>query len=335
MEYRQKYVASCLHAIPAVATSFTRKIRGTRGVRARTLLRLTARLAVMVPFAALLYGPSPALAASFLGSADGFAVLAGGPAAGAVTCTTSTVTGDVGVVAPGTFVNTGCTINGTVNTNATAAYADFLSAYATLASIPCDQTLTGTLAGLTLAPGVYCFDAASTTTGGTLTLNGPVKGMWLFKIGTLGTGALTGTSFSVVMAGGGQACNVNWWVAQAATMTDSNFNGTILAGADITVTGGTFNGDALAGGAGTTAVPTGAVTLTTGAVVAGCAATATVPGDNDCHQPKPKHKPCNQGVGNGPEGCDPGNSNQGDDDRSNDERGGTPGHPGRKGGNDR
>jgi hypothetical protein len=42
---------------------------------------------------------------------------------------------------------------------------------------------------------------------------------------------------------------------------------------------------------------------------------------------------CNQGVGNGPEGCDPGNSNQGDDSRSNDERGGTPGDPGRKGGN--
>jgi hypothetical protein len=41
---------------------------------------------------------------------------------------------------------------------------------------------------------------------------------------------------------------------------------------------------------------------------------------------------CNQGVGNGPEDCDPGNSNQGDPDRSNDERGGKPGSPGRKGG---
>jgi len=38
-------------------------------------------------------------------------------------------------------------------------------------------------------------------------------------------------------------------------------------------------------------------------------------------------------VGNGPEGCDPGNSNQGDPSRSNDEQGGTPGNPGRKGGN--
>jgi hypothetical protein len=45
------------------------------------------------------------------------------------------------------------------------------------------------------------------------------------------------------------------------------------------------------------------------------------------------HAKCNQGVGNGPEGCDPGNSNQGNPLRSNDERGGVPGNPGRKGGN--
>ncbi len=49
--------------------------------------------------------------------------------------------------------------------------------------------------------------------------------------------------------------------------------------------------------------------------------------------PHSLHAACNQGVGNGPEGCDPGNSNQGDPNRSNDELGGTPGNPGRKGGN--
>ena len=56
--------------------------------------------------------------------------------------------------------------------------------------------------------------------------------------------------------------NVYWWVAEAATMTDSQFVGTILAGAAITLTGGTFNGDALA---------KAAVTLT-GANVTDCAA---------------------------------------------------------------
>lgn len=57
------------------------------------------RLLFLVPFAALLYNPPAGLATGFgpsLGAASGFAALAGGPAAGAVTCTTSTVTGDVG-----------------------------------------------------------------------------------------------------------------------------------------------------------------------------------------------------------------------------------------------
>jgi hypothetical protein len=39
----------------------------------------------------------------------------------------------------------------------------------------------------------------------------------------------------------------------------------------------------------------------------------------------------NQGVGNGAEGADPGNSNQGDPDNSNDENGGEPGNPGKGG----
>jgi hypothetical protein len=286
------------------------------------LTRLIDRLVLLLPFAALLYNPFPVLATGFgpsLGSASGFAALAGG----AVTCTTSTLTGNVGY---GTaFTSTGCAIAGTASTPAAAAYADFLTAYDTLQfNTPCDQTLTGTLAGVTLAPGVYCFPAAATLTG-TLTLNGPANGVWIFKVGTGGTGALTGTGFSVVMTGGAETAtcpNVYWWVAQAATLTGSNFVGTILAGADITVTGGTFTGDALAGGAGTSLAPTGAVTVTNSTIAA-----CPPPGGTTMFM---KAK-CNQGVGNGPEGCDPGNSNN--HNRSNDERGGTPGNPGRKVGN--
>lgn len=279
---------------------------------------LLARYAAVVPLAIWLAAPGAASAKSFLGAAEDFAVLAGS----AVTCTGGAITGDVGVVLATGFTNTGCVVNGAVHAGDAAAitgYRDFLAAYAALADVPCDQTLSGSLSGLTLTPGVYCFDAATTSTGGTLTLTGPVNGVWLFKVGTLGTGALTATGFTVVTAGGAQACNVTWWVSQAATLTDSNFQGTILAGADITVTRGTLNGDLMAGGSGTTLSPTGAVTLT-GATVAGCEATATV---------APRGK-CNQGVGNGPEGCDPGNSNQGDPARSNDELGGVPGKPGRK-----
>ena len=249
-----------------------------------------------------------------LGSAGSFAVLSAAPGGGgAVTCTDSTITGDVGSSGlPASVVQTGCTINGAIVAPVSASVlSDFNTAYDAYGSIACDQTLTGTLAGITLTPGVYCFDAAATLTG-VLTLKGPANGTWIFKIGTSGTGALTGTNFSVVMAGAGSSCNVNWWVAQAATMTTSNFIGTILAGAAITTTGGTFTGDALA---------KAAVTLT-GTSLVGCEGGT---GNGKQH--------CNQGVGNGPEGCDPGNSNQGNPGRSNDELGGTPGHPGRQGGN--
>jgi Ice-binding-like len=257
--------------------------------------------------------PLAKTAAPSLGSASNFAVLSAAPKPdGAVTLTDSTVTGDVGSSGPtASVVTTNSTILGAVIAPVSdQVLRDFNRAYDALAAVPCDTVLTGTLAGVTLSPGVYCFDAAAALTG-VLTLNGPPDGIWIFKIGTSGTGALTGTNFSVVMTGGGTPCNVYWWVAQAATLTDSVFVGTILAGAAITVTGGTFTGDALA---------KAAVTLTDVDLVG-------------CEGGKGKGEHFNQGVGNGPEGGDPGNSNQGDPTRSNDELGGTPGDPGRQGGN--
>jgi len=314
-----------------------------------TLPRLTARLAVVASFAALLAaacntdskGPSalsgPTLSAdrqdrdddeesgkSSPAASSSFAVLANA----AVTCTDGTITGDVGTLQAtptGSVTQTTCPITGTVHVGDAAsiqAYNAFLAAYAALAPKAGDvcTTLTGTLAGVTLAPGVYCFDAAATLTG-VLTLNGPSSGTWVFKIGTGGTGALTGTNFSVVMAGGGDSCNVTWWVAQAATMTDSHLLGSILAGAAITLTRGTFDGNAWAGASGV-----GDVTIT-GTAVVGCAG-SNAKGEHKHHK---HHKgKCNQGVGNGSEGCDPGDSNH--HNSSNDENGGTPGHPGRKGG---
>jgi len=252
-----------------------------------------------------------------LASATSFAVLSAAPdRAGAVTCTDSIITGDVGSsgLRP-SVVETQCTISGAVKA---PVLTNFDALYNALALKPCDQVLT-TLDGQVLSPGVYCVDAAATSTGGVLTLDGPANASWTFRIGTSGTGALTGTGFKVAMTGGAEACNVTWWVAQAATMTDSKFVGTILAGAGITVTGGTFNGNALA---------RAAVTLTDTAVL-GCALAGGTP--------QPVRQRCNQGVGNGPEACDPGNSNQGNPFRSNDESVngivGTPGNPGRKGGN--
>jgi hypothetical protein len=261
---------------------------------------------------------SAAQAPVALGTAGNFTVLSAAPnAGGAVTLTNSAVIGNVGSSGlMASVVLTDSTISGTVIAPVSAqVLADFNNSYDQYAAIPCTGSLDTAYTGatLTLTPGVYCNVAAVTFTNTTLTLNGSSTDTWIFKIGANGTGALTGTNFSVVMEGGGVPCNVYWWVAQAATLTDSNFQGTILAGAAITITGGTFNGDALA---------KAAVTMT-GAVITGCKATGGGKSQSKC----------NQGVGNGPEGCDPGNSNQGNLSRSNDENGGTPGNPGRKGGN--
>jgi hypothetical protein len=176
----------------------------------------------------------------------------------------------VGVVAHNGLTNTGCTIVGSVdNGNAVAAkaYTDFLSAYNALAPLnkTCDlaHTLTGALTGDVLLPGVYCLDAVAKT--GTLTLNadGNATAGWIFLV----NGALTGTRFKVVMMNGEQPCNVYWWVEDAATLTDSTFQGTILAGAAITVTRGTLTGHALA---------TAAATLTNPAVTA-CGSSSSLP----------------------------------------------------------
>lgn len=287
-------------------------------------LRSMTRLSTfVVPLAAIVLTASAASAQPADGKASGFAVLAGT----AVTCTNgggAVVNGDVGVWPGIAFTNsTACTINGTVHLGdgvAKQAYLDFISAYNDLAAKPpaCDETLTGTLDGEVLEPGVYCIDETAKT--GSLILDAGTAGAnaeWLFLVKDgAGTGALTGTNFNVTMINGGEPCNVTWWVEADATLTTSSFVGTILSGAAITVTatGGTVQGNLFA---------TTAVTLSlTNSTVTACEATG------DGHGGK-----CNQGVGNGIEGCDPGNSNQGDPSRSNDELGGTRGNPGRKGGN--
>jgi len=223
MKYHQKHLSTCLFAI-----------------------------------AALLGGASPAWAQVSLGTASGFSVLGGT----AVTCTAGSVVGDLGI-SPGitaSFTNTGCTIAGgtppATNAAAASARTDFLNAYAAIQSAYCTQMLGGTLADLILAPGIYCVDAVAKT--GTLTLTGPSDGVWIFLV----NGALTGTNFSVVMAGGGQRANVFWAPSAGATMTTSVFQGNILAGnavdGSITFTGGTLVGRALANVA---------VTMTTTSVI--------------------------------------------------------------------
>jgi hypothetical protein len=284
------------------------------------------------------------------GVAAGFTVL--GQAA--ASCTDGTITGSVGTfqtTPPGAITLVRCPVSGGLHIGdgaAKQAFNAFVAQYDALAPKVGDCDLAHTLAStipasMTLAPGVYCTAAALTATDVTLTLDarGNANATWVFKIGgagPLGTGALTGTNFAVLLAGGAQACNVTWWVSQAATISTTTipgtaFQGNILAGAAITLTRGTLNGNAWAGAkTGVTGVRVGDVTVT-GTAVTGCASGRGHGGDGDEDDEdhgngKDKDK-CNQGVGNGPEGCDPGNSNH--RHGSNDERGGRPGHPGRRG----
>jgi hypothetical protein len=181
-----------------------------------------------------LFGASFAVYANSvsLGSASPFTVLS---ASGAVNCTNSTIEGAVSSAVAGT--KTSCVqSNGVVSPISQDTQTDFHNAYSTLAVEQCDYTL-ATLAGQVLEPGTYCVDNASTNTGSVLTLNGDEDDTWLFKIGTSGAGALTGTDFVVDMIGGAQACNVTWWVADAVTLTRGEFKGDILAGQAVTVTG--------------------------------------------------------------------------------------------------
>jgi len=81
--------------------------------------------------------------------------------------------------------------------------------YNALVAMPCTTNLTGTdLGGLTLTPGVYCFDVAATLTAGNATLtldaqNG--SGVFVFQIGTTLT---TGTNSAVNVINGNAATGV-------------------------------------------------------------------------------------------------------------------------------
>ena len=164
-------------------------------------------------------------------------------ARGAVTCTDSTIMGNVGSSgARPAVVETRCKVSGPVVAPVTPAIlAQFNSGFTAIGNRKCTKLLTGTLAGVILAPGVYCFAAAASLTG-TLTLDGPATGVWVIQV----NGDLTGKSFSMVMAGKGKPCNVYMESSGATTMTTSNAKGNLLAGEAITMTGGSFVGRAFA-----------------------------------------------------------------------------------------
>ncbi len=177
-----------------------------------------------------------------LDTAASFGVLAGST----VTNTgMTTVNGNLGVW-PGTAV-TGFPpgiVNGTVNAgNAVAmtAQGDLTTAYNFAAGQPCGDNLTGQdLGGLSLTPGVYCFNSSAQLTGAlTLNAQGDPNAVFIFQIGSTLT---TASASSVNFVNGGAAtngANLYWQVGSSATLgTTTAFAGNILASASITLTTG-------------------------------------------------------------------------------------------------
>jgi hypothetical protein len=215
----------------------------------------------------VLIGHSSPVAAQTLGTASGFAVLAGTT----VTNTGPTVVaGDLGV-SPGTAVagfNPPGIVVGTIHSAdavALQAQSDATTAYNFLAAMPCNTDMTGEdLGGKTLTPGVYCFSSSVGLTG-TLTLDaqGNPGAIWVFQIGSTIT---TATDSRVAVIGGGSACNVFWQVGSSATLgTRTAFVGNILALTSITMTtGATLAGRALARNGAVTMDTNGVSTATCG-----------------------------------------------------------------------
>lgn len=201
---------------------------------------------------ALVSAPAFAQVAPDLGSTAPYAVLGTNisPTSGTVTCTGTApegIDGNVGSTFT-SITNNVCTITGTIDAPVdNAVVTDFNAALAAVDTMnpTCDGPIPTTTQ--TLAPGVYCSTAGTTIGAGvTLTLDGDASDVWIFKVGTGGGGALTLTDANVVMGGTADACNVYWTTAEAATVTRSDFVGTVLSGTAASMTEGTWVGRALA-----------------------------------------------------------------------------------------
>jgi len=181
---------------------------------------------------------APVLGAVTLGSAETFAVL------GASTVTNTGVTdirGNLGV-GPGTAVvgfPPGIMEVGTIHAGdavAAQAQADATTAYNAAAALPCNSNMSGEdLGGLTLTPGVYCFDTSAQLTGAlVLNFQGGSKSAFVFQIGSTLT---TASSSTVSLENCTQHCTVVWQVGSSATLgTSTKFSGDIIAQASITLT---------------------------------------------------------------------------------------------------
>ena len=137
-----------------------------------------------------------------------------------------------------------------------------------------------------------------------LTLKGGQNDVWIFKAAS----DLTPKNGSVVMANGGNACNVYWQVGTAVDLLNTAFVGNVLAGTAITFTGEgppTGTASSLVG----RALAQSNVTMTGANITNNCGATPPPPPSCDKHHKHDKHD-CDEDDGDHDDDGD-----HGDDDK--------------------
>ena len=213
------------------------------------MLEIQRKFAVLLTIAAMpaamIALPKPGLAAPILGDANSFSVLAGGSLNNTGT---SAIVGEVSVSGDGTvsgFAPPTTVTGGSIHINdgmAVSAMGSFLSAYNALglATVTLDLSAFGDLGSAipVLTGGVYQF-TNNANLNGSLTLNG-------CGVGSTGFTFLVGGNFSstagssINLTNGANFNNVNFVVSNNATLgAGGSFQGSILAGGDITVGAGT------------------------------------------------------------------------------------------------
>ena len=203
-----------------------------------------------------------------LGTAASFSVLGGST----VTNTgPTTMFGSLGL-SPGSSVTGAPHVLGETHVDdavAIAAKNSLTTAFNDAASRPSNGSAGTDLSGQVFLPGVRTASSSLLLSSGSVTLDaqGNPAAVFIFQIGST---LITGSSTSVSLINGAQACNVFWEVGSSATLgTGTSFVGTVMALATITAnTAATIHGRLLA--------RTGAVNLDTNTITtSNCASSTT------------------------------------------------------------